>query len=157
MKGYFGVGIYHPKTKTNMGTLWRASYLFGASFIFTIGRRYKGQCSDTLKTERHIPCYNYIDWEDFKNHIPKGCQPVCIELDKESTPLKKSSHPKQAVYILGAEDYGIPKEKMVGYQKVYIETKRPQSMNVAMAGSLVMYDRFMKLTPDTNSGEEGRV
>lgn len=34
---YFAIGIYHPKTEMNMGTLWRSAYQLGASYIFTIG------------------------------------------------------------------------------------------------------------------------
>lgn len=48
-RGYFGIGIYNPKTETNMGTLWRSAYNFGADFIFTIGMRYKKMGSDTAK------------------------------------------------------------------------------------------------------------
>ena len=38
-KGYFGIGIINPKSKTNVGSLWRSANILGASFIFTIGKR----------------------------------------------------------------------------------------------------------------------
>jgi tRNA(Leu) C34 or U34 (ribose-2'-O)-methylase TrmL len=44
---YFEIGIYHPKTRNNVGTLWRSAYQLGASGLFTIGRRYERQSSDT--------------------------------------------------------------------------------------------------------------
>lgn len=56
-RGYFGIGVYHPKNVINIGTLWRSANCFGADFLFTIGHRYKHQGSDTLKTYRHIPLY----------------------------------------------------------------------------------------------------
>ena len=40
MRGYFGIGIENIKTEANIGTLMRSSYAMGASFVFTIGRRY---------------------------------------------------------------------------------------------------------------------
>jgi dTMP kinase len=56
--------------------------------------------------------------------------------------LKEANHPKRAVYVLGAEDYGIPEEIMKGYQKVFIDTTF--CLNVAVAGSIVLYDRDYK-------------
>jgi len=142
-RGYFGIGIYHTKTDTNVGTLWRSAHNFGADFIFTIGRRYKKQVSDTTKATKHIPLYEYSSFEDFKKNLPNGCQMVFIEQTEGSRDLKDSTHPLSAVYILGAEDYGVPDDLMKGHQKVHIET--PMCINVAVAGSIVMYDRVSKI------------
>lgn len=38
-RGYFGIGIYKPKTNTNIGTLWRSVFQLGAAYIFVIGQR----------------------------------------------------------------------------------------------------------------------
>ena len=54
-KGYYGIGIYEPKTKDNVGTLWRSAHNIGGDFIFYIGRRYKKQAIDTTKAQRNIP------------------------------------------------------------------------------------------------------
>lgn len=140
--GYFGIGIYHPKNTDNMGTLWRSAHNFGADFIFTIGKRYKRQASDTTKAERHIPLYEYNTYEDFKEHLPRGCQMVFVEQTEGSHELSSINHPKSCVYILGAEDHGVPENLMVGYQKVHVET--PMCLNVAVAGSIVLYDRAVK-------------
>jgi tRNA (guanosine-2'-O-)-methyltransferase len=142
-RGYYGIGIYHPKTTENIGTLWRSAHNFGADFIFTIGKRYKKQASDTTKAEKHIPLYEYTSFEDFKEHLPHGCQMVFIEQTDGARNLKDVCHPEAACYILGAEDYGVPEEMMRGYQKVFIGT--PMCLNVAVAGSIVMYDRSVKV------------
>lgn len=143
LRGYFGIGIYHPKTEENIGTLWRSAHNFGADFIFTIGRRYKTQASDTTKADRHIPLFEYQTFEDFKNHLPKGARLVFIEQTEGASDLREAIHPEAAVYILGAEDHGVPLELMRGHQKVFIDT--PMCLNVAVAGSIVMYDRVLKL------------
>jgi len=142
-RGYFGIGIYHPKAGINIGTLWRSAYNFGASFIFTIGRRYKSQSSDTTKTPRHIPLYHYLSFEDFNRKRPAESRLVAIEQIENAKNLKDFSHPLQAIYLLGAEDYGIPKE-VLDKCNFKVEIKTPMCLNVAVAGSIVMFDRNNK-------------
>lgn len=141
-RGYFGIGVYHPKTTENIGTLWRSAHNFGADFIFTIGRRYKKQPSDTTKAVRHVPLYEYQSFDDLKEHLPRGSNIVFIEQTEGAKNLKEVTHPETAVYILGAEDEGVPEELMSGYPTVFIDT--PMCLNVAVAGSVVMYDRSIK-------------
>lgn len=141
-KGYYGIGIYETKAADNVGTLWRSAMNFGADYIFTIGARYKKQRTDTCKTWKNIPLFEYTDWEDFISHIPKDAELVFIEQTDDSKNLETYGHPKQAVYILGAEDYGVPLNLMKGHRKVAIDT--PMCLNVATAGSIVMYDRNNK-------------
>ena len=142
-RGFWGIGIYEPKTETNIGTLWRSAHNFGADFIFVIGKRYKREKSDTTDAQKHIPLYNYKNWEDFIKHIPEKCEVVCVEQADGARELGTFIHPERAIYLLGAEDYGIPEDKMKGNQKVFINT--PMCLNVAVAGSIVMYDRTIKV------------
>lgn len=143
MRGYFGIGIYKPKTEMNVGTLWRSAYNMGAYFIFVIGARYRRQPSDTVKAFKHIPFYSYDTWEDFKKYMPYNCQIICIELDDKAKDLKTFKHPERAVYVLGAEDSGIPKKYLKGNQVVQINDCK-FCLNVAVAGSIVLYDRSLK-------------
>ena len=141
-KGYFGIGIYETKQIDNVGTLWRSAMNFGADYIFTIGSRYKKQRSDTTKSWRNIPLFEFKDWEDFITHIPRESELVFIEQANDAEFLESYNHPKRAIYILGAEDYGVPEAIMQGHKKVQIDT--PLCLNVATAGSIVMYDRKLK-------------
>lgn len=142
MKGYFGIGVEHTKTAANIGTLWRSAHLLGASFIFTIGQRYKHQASDTSKAWRHIPLYEYATFDDFYASLPHGCRVIGIELDPKATPLARFVHPERCVYLLGAEDHGLSKKAQ---EKCHGMVVLPGefSMNVAVAGSIVMYDRAL--------------
>lgn len=142
-RGYFGIGIYHPKTTENVGTLWRSAHNFGADFIFTVGARYKKQPSDTTKASRHVPLYHYSSLSDLKTHMPLGAELVFVEQAEGAADLTAFSHPETAIYILGAEDYGVPEDEMHGYRKIAIST--PLCINVAVAGSIVLYDRNTKL------------
>lgn len=139
-RGYFEIGIYHTKIPQNLGTLWRSAYQLGASGIFTIGRRYEKQASDTCKTPRHIPLREYVNFEEFLNARPKGAQLICVETGGKN--LKEFVHPEQAIYLLGAEDHGLPEEVLsYGQHIISLDFIREPSYNVAVAATLIMYDR----------------
>jgi len=143
-RGYFEIGIYHTKCRENVGTLWRSAYQLGAVGIFTIGKRYKGQPGDTCKTPRHIPLRHYENWEHFMSNRPLGVQLVGVEMGRR--PLSTFVHPERAIYLLGAEDYGLPEDIIFACQSVIsLEAVRNLSYNVAVAGSIVMYHRLSSM------------
>ena len=145
-RGFFGIGIFQPKFEENIGTLWRHAYLYNASFVFVIGGRYKFQCTDTNKATNHIPLYHYETWEDFKSNIPVNAQLIAIELDDNSECLSTFKHPLNSIYILGSEGCGLPRNIIDECNYIVeIFSLKPQSMNVATTGTLVMYDRVIKL------------
>lgn len=157
-RGFFGVGVYHPKTEENIGTLLRTAYLYDASFVFTVGRRYRAQATDTPKTPRHMPLLHYTDIDDLIEHLPYAAPLVGVELDPRATRLDKFQHPQQAVYLLGAEDMGLPQDVIDRcHHLVVLDAVRPQSMNVATAGSIVIYDRHIKATKDQLVGVKEAV
>ena len=144
VRGYFGIGIENAKSRKNVGNLFRSAMNFNADFIFTIGDRYGKQVrSDTTKVERHIPLWPFVTIEDLKNHIPEDCPIIGVEIVKEAKDIRTFVHPERAVYILGAEDIGLS-EKAQGICKEIIYIPSNLCLNVAVAGSIVMYDRFCK-------------
>ena len=143
MRGYFGIGVENIKTKHNIGTLLRSANIFDAQFLFTIGRRYKRQYSDVLNSSKSIPLYTYQDFNDFYQHLPYNCQLIGIELTNESQPIETFVHPERCIYLLGAEDSGLTKKALEKcHKKIQIPGKF--CLNVAVAGSIIMYDRVMK-------------
>lgn len=142
-RGFFGIGIFHAKTEENIGTLWRSAAILGASFIFTIGKRYRSQASDTMKAPRHIPLFHYHDWDDFFRHVPNDCPVVAVELAKNSIPLESYYHRERCIYLLGAEDHGLP-QNILDRCTETVQLLGDYCMNVATAGSIVMYDRATK-------------
>lgn len=101
MRGYFGIGIYHPKTVENIGTLWRSAHNFGASFIFTVGHRYRTQPADTTKAWKSVPLYEYAKLDELP--IPKECLLVAIEQADGSAVMPSAIHP-EGNYILYSLD-----------------------------------------------------
>lgn len=144
--GYSAVAVYHPKTEANVGTLWRSAKSYQASMIATVGpRRYEYQSSDTCKTHKSLPLIKFADIDDLIAHLPYGCQLVGVELSDRAVSLTRFQHPDRALYLLGAEDWGIPDDVLAKcHHVVQIPSPEPWSLNVSVAGSLVLHDRFLK-------------
>lgn len=141
-RGFYGIGAVLPKNTLNIGGLFRSAQAFDAAFIFTVNRRYKRESVDTTNTPRHVPLYHYGSWDDFWDHIPYDCVPIAVEVHG-AIPLPDLIHPRSALYILGPEDGSIPGHVMARCPiSVSIPTR--WCLNVATAGSIVMYDRAAK-------------
>lgn len=141
----FGIGVWHPKREINIGTLYRSAHIFGATWIFTVGRRYQPQCSDTTKAHLSIPLFHFDTVESLKAHLPYRCQLIGVELDTNAESLNSFAHPRNCTYMLGAEDHGIPPDVLSQcHQVLTIPSPQPWSLNVATAGSIVCYDRYVK-------------
>lgn len=148
-RGYFGIGIYNVKNGINVGGLWRHAQAFNASFIFTVGMRYRRrEASDTTAAMRHIPMFCYEDADDFLSHRPKDCSLVGVEIVAGSIPLGRFDHPERAIYLLGAEDHGLPSQ-LIEKCQVVVEIPTRLCLNVASAGAIVMYDRNTKRSEKT--------
>lgn len=88
----------------------------------------------------------FRDADAFMAGVPYGCPVVAVEMG--GRPLSKFAHPERAIYLLGAEDHGLPASVLAKcHHVVSLESVRTQSFNVAVAGSLVMYDRLRKAAP----------
>lgn len=142
-RGYFGIGIYNCVKDVNIGTLWRSSHIFGSSFIYTIGNKYEKQSSDTMKSWRHIPLFHYETFEEFYENVPYSCKIIGIEISDKSTPIVNFIHPQRCVYLLGSENSGLS-EKIINRCHEIVQLPGEYCLNVAVAGSLVMYDRYQK-------------
>lgn len=142
-RGFFEIGIYRGKTPANVGTLWRTAYQMGAAGIFTVGKRYPNQCSDTVQAWRHVPCREFLDFDALLAGLPMSTPIVGVEMG--GRPLAKLTHPERAVYLLGAEDFGLPTSVLARcHQVVSLPAVRTASYNVAVAGAMVMADRLNK-------------
>ena len=140
--GYFEIGIFQPKHWENVGTLWRSAWQLGASGIFTIGAKPRRQTTDVLRVDKRIPLRCYEDIDGFLAARPQGAQLIGVEMGGE--PLASFVHPVRAVYLLGSEVNGLPKELIAKCEHVVeIESVNYPSYNVAVSGSLVMYHRLM--------------
>jgi tRNA G18 (ribose-2'-O)-methylase SpoU len=144
-RGYFGIGIYAGKTPDNLGGLWRSAHAFGADYLFTIGARYpqQRQPTDTTDATRHVPLFEFDDWIAFREAAPFAADIVGVEIDDRARDLTVFCHPERAVYVLGAEDRGLSEDAVRGCDSI-VAIPSSLCLNVATAGSIVLYDRKAK-------------
>jgi len=142
--GYYGIGIINGKNSFNYWTLFRTAQIFNADFLFTIGERFKRGNPDTMNSYKHIPVFSYKDFNDFNSHRPFSCHLIGIEITDKAKDLSNFNHPQQACYLLGAEDHGLTQEAISHCQQI-IKLPGERSLNVSVAGSIVIYDRLNKL------------
>lgn len=141
--GWYGIGIERGKTSENLGTLFRSAVCLGAAFVFTVGERYHPQSSDTLKSWRHIPYLRYADVEDLEAHIPYDCPLIGVERSADAQPLETFTHPRRAMYLLGPEDGSLSAAAVDACHQIVRFDSR-WCLNVASAGTVVLYDRHAK-------------
>ena len=143
-RGYYAIGVFHAKHDVNIGTLLRSAHAFGAAFIFTVGARFDKQASDTTKVWRHTPVFNFTDIDDLVTHLPSDCPLIGVELAENAVRLTEFEHPARAIYLLGAEDHGLSEDALARCHQVVQIPGPSRCLNVATAGSIVMYDRWTK-------------
>lgn len=145
-KGFCGIGVFQPKTQENIGTLVRSAKMFGADFVFTIGKRYKKQHSDVSLSSK-IPVFYFENLEQFYQSTPPVDKYIAIELVDGAKKLSEFTHPRQGIYLLGSEDNGLPKEVLDSNRFIFLEIEGENSLNVAVAGSIILYSRFIQQHP----------
>jgi tRNA G18 (ribose-2'-O)-methylase SpoU len=141
-RGYFGIGILDAKKGTNVGTLLRSAMAFGADFCFTVGTRYKKDKSNTPKAERHMPLWEFGDFAAFQKVKPKGCKLIGIEY-QENNSIVNFVHPERGIYLLGAEDYGLPLD-ILDQCDYTVSIPSKLCLNVSVSGSIIICDRVCK-------------
>lgn len=146
-KGFCAIGVYQGKTEHNIGTLWRSAYILGASYIFTVEKKYKKQTSDVIKTWSRIPLFHYPTIDDLFSNIPYDCRVVGVEITPDAEELHTFAHPKRAIYLLGSENNGLPQSVLEKCHFV-IRLKGNSSLNVGVTGSIILYDRACKIEQD---------
>lgn len=144
MRGFCGIGVFNPKHEVNIGTLFRSAVCFGANYLFTVGRRYKRQSSDTPDSLGHLPCFNHVCFEDLLKSLPARTRLVLVENSPEAIPIERFTHPPQAVYLLGAEDHGLPPRILQHKGALTVKINTKYCLNVSVAGSIILFDRQQK-------------
>jgi tRNA(Leu) C34 or U34 (ribose-2'-O)-methylase TrmL len=140
--GYLGVGIYNSKRTYNFGALIRAARVFGADFVFSVGHR-NPQEQSSIGIELTLPVFHFNTLELFVASIPANAQLVCVELTPGATEIRSYQHPSRAVYLFGPEDGTLPASIMRKHDTLILPGAIP--LNVAMAATVVLYDRLMKM------------
>jgi len=144
LRGYFGVGVEGVSKAMNLGNLVRIAHAFDASFFFSVAPRLKlsDANSDTSNAEGQLPFYSFDKPEDFR--LPLGCRLVGVEITDDAVELPRFRHPARAAYVFGAERYSLSPQ-MLSLCEFVVKIPTRFSINVGMAGAIVLYDRLVNL------------
>ena len=144
MRGYFGVGVDGISKPMNLGHLVRIAHAFDASFFFSIAPRLKlsDAASDTSRAAGVLPFYHFDRSSDFR--LPIGCRLVGVEITDDAVELPRFRHPTRAAYVFGAERFSLSPEVLKACEFV-VKIPTRFSINVGMAGAIVLYDRLISL------------
>ena len=145
MRGYFGIGVERISKAMNAGSLFRTAHAFGASFAFTVAAAYLESAAgraDTSDAPRHLPFFSFPDLGSLV--LPTDCALVGVELCEDAVDLPSFRHPHRAAYVLGPER-GALSAGMTERCQFVVRIPTRFSLNVAVAGALVMYDRLITL------------
>ena len=144
MRGYFAAGVDGISKPMNLGNLLRISHAFGASFFFTVNAQVKlsDAESDTSRAEGNLPVYAFRSADEFR--LPIDCRLVGVEITDDATELPRFRHPQRAAYVFGAERESLS-EAMLKRCEFVVKIPTRFSINVGMAGAIVLYDRLISL------------
>ena len=144
MRGYFGVGVDGISKPMNLGNMSRIANAFGASFFFSVNAHVKlaDAQSDTSRAQQSIPYYQFRGIEEFR--LPVGCKLVAVEITEDAVELPRFRHPLRAAYVFGAERLSIS-DDMLKRCDFVVRIPMKFSINVGMAGAIVLYDRLISL------------
>jgi len=144
MRGYFAVGVDGISKAMNLGNLMRIAHAFGASFFFSVDARVKlaDAMSDTSNAAGALPVYQFGSADEFR--LPLGCQCIGVEITDDAIALPSFRHPLRAAYVFGAERLSLSPAMLARCQHV-VRIPMRFSINVGMAGAIVLYDRMLTL------------
>ena len=145
MRGYFGIGVEGISKPMNLGAVTRTAHAFGASFVFTVAPAAPMReinLTDTSRAATNMPFYQFADADDLM--LPKGCSLIGVEITEDAIELPSFHHPRCAAYVLGPER-GILSEGMLSRCDYTVKIPMKFSINVGLAGALVMYDRLTSM------------
>lgn len=144
MRGYFAVGVDGISKPMNLGNLLRIAHAFGASFFFTVNARVKlaDAQSDTSRAQGQIPYYPFRTVGDFR--LPVGCDLVGVEITDDAIELPRFRHPSRVAYVFGGERSSLSPD-MHERCRYVVRIPTRFSINVGMAGAIVLYDRLVSM------------
>lgn len=129
---------------------------------------------DTQDGINNITLIYFETLTEFLKHLPAQTTLVVVEILDESKNLPDYQHPLNATYMFGREKSGIQKHEIEEIQKYFFDLNinipeefvsthkktahlnfigldTPKSLNLAVCGAIVMYDRYYKSINNNHS------
>jgi tRNA G18 (ribose-2'-O)-methylase SpoU len=143
----FAVAAWNISKEHNVGSLVRTAHAVAATEVLLVGDRdwnvEAARTSELYTTIHHLPDDNAL-----RRHLSEqDWNLVAVELDERAVPLFEARYPDRPCFLLGAELDGLPEHLR---REAALVVQIPQwglvpSLNLAVAGSVVIYDYLGKL------------
>lgn len=144
-----------PKYEVNVGGVLRSAEAFGVETVVIVGRRYARDRSWHAPTDVHHSAKRLdlraADSLDEALRMLASHDPVFVERQEGAAALPAFAHPSSAVYVFGPEDGAVevPAERRDSLRVVIPASDGVihagiGSLNLAVAASIVLYDRSAK-------------
>lgn len=143
----FAIAAWNISKEHNVGSLVRTAHATAASEVVLIGDR-DWNVEAARTAELYTTVVQLPDIRSFRAHLQRrGWRLVVVELDERAVSLFDAAYPDRPCFLVGAELGGVPEELIADAGTV---VQIPQwglipSLNLAVAGSLVVYDYLAKL------------
>jgi tRNA G18 (ribose-2'-O)-methylase SpoU len=149
------IAAWNITKEHNVGSLVRTAHAAAAEEVVLVGERdwnvEAARTAELYTTVTHVP-----DLGSFRSLLrSRNWNLVAVELDRRSVNLFEAEYPERPCFLLGAELGGVPPELL---DEARLVVQIPQwglvpSLNLAVAGSIVLYDYLSKLS---RAGSLGR-
>jgi len=143
----FAVAAWNISKEYNVGSLIRTAHATAAAEVLLVGDR-DWNVEAARTSELYTSIIHLADIEAFQAHLEaRQWQLVAVELHHRAVSLFDAEYPGRPCFLVGAELGGVPDELLASATAV---VQIPQwglvpSLNLAVAGSLVVYDYLAKL------------
>lgn len=131
----------------NVGSLVRTAHAAAVTELLLVGER-EWNVEAARTAELYTEIIHLPDSDAFRDHLEKRqWELVVVELDERAVNLFDARYPERPCFLLGAELEGVP-EQLIEAASLLVQI--PQwglvpSLNLAIAGSIVLYDYLGKL------------
>ncbi len=137
------IGLYNPKSPSNVGSVMRAAGCYGVAEVRYSGERLNRALkfqTDTKNIADQIPLTHA---EELLAGVASSIEIVCVELVQGATPLPSYAHPERAMYVFGPEDGSLP-QTLIDQADHVVYVPTVGCMNLAASVNVLLYDRLAK-------------
>ena len=143
----FAVAAWNISKEHNVGSLVRTAHAVAAEEVILVGER-EWNVEAARTAELYTTVTHVADLSAFHRHLEaQRWSLVAVELDPRAVNVFDAAYPERPCFVLGAEIGGVPVELL---ETADLVVQIPQwglvpSLNLAVAGSIVLYDYLGKL------------
>ena len=141
------IAAYGISKEHNVGSLVRTAHAVAAEEVILVGER-EWNLEAARTAEQYTKITPLGDEDALLAHLrERGFRLVAVELEARAVSLFAASYPRRPCFLLGAELGGVP-PRLLDQAELIVQI--PQwglvpSLNLAVAGSIVVYDYLAKL------------